>query len=80
VRTTIVPKRLADHACEGVQAKMEWDFRRALQVAAAGIARAWADKEKEGRKRRKEEEEGRRGSSEGTKRAKEDGRLAAAEG
>jgi hypothetical protein len=34
---------------------MEWDFRRALQVAAAGIARAWADKEKEGRKRRKEE-------------------------
>jgi hypothetical protein len=55
VRTTIVPKRLADHACEGVQAKMEWDFRRALQVAAAGIARAWADKEKEGRKRRKEE-------------------------
>jgi hypothetical protein len=34
---------------------MEWDFRKVLHVAAASIARAWADEEKEGRGGRKKE-------------------------
>lgn len=47
--------RRTAHLTNACRQKLEWDFRRALQVAAVGIARACADKEKGGRKRRKEE-------------------------